>query len=152
MINTFAWESAIVALAIGIGVAAYFDDRPTYSDLETTVLQEPFLDGQSLLYRWNGKVLRNCKGAMRREIRQGGEIFHLPDRNFTWIPSEEWVLGERQNFIVGVGLGDFRGRLGAGPATYHVTQVSHCNRIQSWFGRTIEEEYPPVSFEIWDRP
>lgn len=152
MKRSLYWEFGILALIFTIGAVANFDDKPTFVDLETTVLQEPFLDGRSLLYRWNGRVLRNCTGALRREVRQGDETFYLPDRTFTWIPSAKWSGESRQNFVVAVSLGDFQGRLQSGPATYHVTQVSHCNRIQAWFGHTIEEEYPPIPFVISDRP
>ncbi|MEH6521239.1 hypothetical protein [Sulfitobacter sp.] len=149
MRRSFFWEVGIAFSILVIGVAANFDVRPTYKDLEATVLQEPFSDGRrALLYRWDGVVLRNCTGALRREVRQGGETFYLPDRTFTWIPSGRWSGEVRQNFVVAVGLGDFEGRLSNGLATYHVTQVSHCNRIQAWFGYAIEEAYPPVSFLI----
>jgi hypothetical protein len=148
MSRSIFWETGIALSMLAIGIVANFDERPTYKDLEATVLQEPFSNGRALLYRWNGVVLRNCSGALRREVRQGGETFYLPDRTFTWIPSDRWSGEVRQNVVVAVQLGDFRGRLSNGLATYHVTQVSHCNRVQAWFGTTIEEAYPPVSFLI----
>lgn len=151
MSRVIFWEATICALVFAVGLVAYFDDRPTYEGLETTVLAEPFLKGGALVYRWNGTVTRNCTGSFRREVRQGDDVFYLPDRTFTWIPADVWSGEARQNFLVAVRLGDFEGRLKQGSASYHVTQISHCNRVQAWFGRSIQEFYPPVIFTIAGR-
>lgn len=147
-----SWEVVIVILIVIFGLFAKYDNRPTFVDLEQTVLQEPFLDGRALLYRLNITILRNCTGALRREVRQGDETLYLPDRTFTWLPDEDWFVGKPKEFVTAVSLVDFQGILKSGPATYHVTQISHCNRIQSWFGYTVEEEYPPIPFVISDIP
>lgn len=151
MNRSFFWEVAIVALVLVVGVVANFDDRPTYDGLQTNVVAEPYSDGGALVYRWSATVTRNCTGALRREVRQGDEVFYLPDRTFTWIPQDRWTGKSEQSFLVAVSLNDFEGRLMPGLASYHVTQVSHCNRIQAWFGHSIQEEYPPVVFTVSER-
>jgi hypothetical protein len=151
MSRSVSWEIAICALVLMVGVVANYDDRPTYEGLEATVVAEPFLDGGALVYRWSGTVTRNCTGALRREVRQGDEVFYLPERTFTWIPEDRWSGKSEQSFLVAVSLGDFEGRLVPGAASYHVTQVSHCNRIQAWLGHTIQEKYPPVMFTVSER-
>lgn len=150
MNRSIFWEIMICICMFVVTVVANFDDRPTYIGLETTVLAEPFSDGGVLVYRWNGTIIRNCTGSFRREIRQGDEVFYLPERTFTWIPAGDWSGEFKQNFVVAVRLGDFEGRLEDGPASYHVTQVSHCNRIQAWFGHSVQESYPPVVFMVSD--
>jgi hypothetical protein len=151
MNRSLAWEAGIAALFVAIGVAAYFDHRPTYRDLETTVLSEPYADGGALVYRWDGTVTRNCRGAFRREIRQGDNTFHLPDRPFTWIPPSKWNGAFDNDFIVTVPMRDVEGHMEAGVASYHVTQVGPCNQIQYFFGGPVEEEYPPVIFNVTKR-
>lgn len=156
MNRIFCWEFLIVVLTVVLGLFALHDDRPTYVDLETNVVQEPFVDGQSMLYRIKMIVTRNCTGSLRREIRQGSETFHLADKPFTWLPTDDWEqelsnsdgAGMALNFVIEVPTIGYRNTLATGLASYHVTQISQCNRIQVWFGHTITEHYPPVYFNI----
>jgi len=151
-LQSYFWEIVILLITLVIGVTATFDDRPTYSNMTSTVVQEPFVDGRAMVYKLELDIERNCTGVFRRHVEQSGEVFHLDDRPFTWIPSDEWEDNETHSlelsFNVRVNLDDFKGLLQVGPASYHVVQVSHCNRLQQLFGHTIQEAYPPVHFNI----
>lgn len=149
MNRSLKWEFWICIAFLLIGVVATFDDRPTLKNIKTTIITEPYAAGQEALgYRFSAEILRNCKGNLIRALHQNGEIYYLPTRHFSWIPEDEWTQLKAVSFIVPVDLGPLAHILEAGPASYHVTEQSSCNRLQAWFGRVIETKYPPVHFTV----
>ncbi len=148
MFRTVHWEVFIGLLFLVLGLAAYFDDRDTHRDVTNEVRTNPSSDHRALVYRWSGYVVRNCRGHRRREIRQAGEVYHLNDHSFPWIPENEWRPNELVEFTVAVPLRDIWHALKEGPATYHVTEIAVCNQIQDFFGGRVESEYPSVEFNI----
>lgn len=139
----------LVVLAFVVyGAWLYFDHSPTYEGLETEVLREPFDNGSAMVYSWTGDVIRNCKGTLRRQVRQGTRVFYISERSFSQIPSADWDGRSEQDFVVTVSIAGSRGILTAGPASYHVTSRAYCNKIQELFGNPVEEVYPPVHFII----
>lgn len=148
MVKTVHWEIYIVLMFLVFGCFAYFDDRPTHRDIRSEVLAEPFADGDAMIYRWSGYVTRNCQGHLRRELRQGGEVYHLNARPFPWIPTDQWKPDALVEHIVSVPLRDLMSTLEDGQVSYHVTEVAICNQIQALFGKPVESEYPVVAFNI----
>lgn len=143
------WELLLLSVMVAIGAVAYNDDRPTYSGLETEVLAEPFVDGHSVIYRWTGKIERNCRGYRKRFLVQGDERFHLNSSVYGWLPKEDWHKGMRLSFEVSVpDVNNYYRSLKEGEAEYHVISMSQCNQIQALFGVWVEEAYPPIVFNV----
>lgn len=149
--RVFHWEVVILALIALVGYFAAIDDRPTYKDLTTTILRQPYVDGGALVYRWKGTVTRNCRGLIRREIRQNGQPYWLPSGSYSFLPSDEWHGFSDQDFIVHVPIDSLIDELKAGPASYHVTLEGFCNQIQYLLGIPVEEKSPPIEFIITKR-
>lgn len=113
----------------------------TSENITSRVIAEPFLDGDSLVYRWSGDVVRSCPMDLRRSIVDSeGVVTNLVSREMGKMPAR--ALGPSSYEIsVLVPL-----RISEGLATYLVVEVPRCSWMQRLFPIAIE--YPPVQFLV----
>jgi hypothetical protein len=113
----------------------------TAMNIEVRVIQQPFIDGDSLVYRWEGDLVRSCEiTILRRFIDSDGVETRLVSASFP--PSS--ISGQgRVAYEVSI---DVPRQIATGPAIYQATEVPRCTLLQRWFPVAID--YPPVEFTV----
>lgn len=133
-------SAAIVSLSWFIWPAFNYD-KGTSENIEIEVLAEPFTDGDKLVYRWSGDVVRSCGLSLRRTIVDSdGVVTNLVALTFEPLPAAR--LGPASYEVeLQVPL-----RIAEGEAIYQAVEVPRCNWMQRVF--PVEVPYPPVNFIV----
>lgn len=119
--------------------------RGTAHDMSVELVQQPFIEGEQLVYRWTGTIDRSCPVTIRRiVIDSEGVVTTLLARNFPAQPLD--MLG-KHSYEIRV---DVPARIAEGPAIYQATEVPACDWLQRWFPVAIP--YPPVDFVVTRHP
>lgn len=113
----------------------------TSENMTVEVVAEPFIEGDSLVYRWSGDVVRSCPIELHRSIVDADSVVtNLTHRDLGRLPSRS--LGHvSYEARVPVPF-----RIVEGPAQYLVVEVPRCNWMQRLFPIAID--YPPVEFTV----
>ena len=136
--------TAVLALGLGswwLAIPALNYNKGTSEGVTVEIVAQPFLDGNDLVYRWSGEVVRSCSVEIRREfVDSENVVTRLTSRTFG--PQTPDGLGQATYEVsVPVPL-----QIADGPATYRATEVPKCNWMQRLFPVAIE--YPPVEFIV----
>lgn len=106
-----------------------------------TVLAQPFGDGPTLIYMWDGDIQRSCDVEIRRTIVDSQNVVTvLTARHYDAVPLDQ--LG-RQSVEITVPVPRL---IAPGPAVYQVVEVPKCNWMQRV--RPVGIPYPPVLFDV----
>ncbi len=139
--------SANTAIA-GAFLAAWWVAYPVFTfpygtseNVEVDVIQQPFLEGENLVYRWTGDIVRSCEVHLSRAIIDSENVVtNLTSKQFAAMPRS--ALGH-QSYEVTVPVPV---RIAPGPAVYQAIETPSCTWLQRLFPRAIK--YPPVHFIV----
>ncbi|MEM7295813.1 MAG: hypothetical protein AAF330_04180 [Pseudomonadota bacterium] len=144
-------KTTLIALVLvgwaGLGLLwpALTYGQSTSRDVTVTVVAEPFIGSDVLVYRWKGEVYRSCPIGLRRQIIDSqGVVTTLVALEFGALPPDE--LGEL-DYEIRVTMPE---HVAEGPAIYQATEVPKCSWMQERWTRG--HPYPPVEFVITRAP
>lgn len=120
---------------------AYNYTRGTADNVTVSIVAEPFLGADALVYRWTGNLVRSCPVDVRRKITDSeGVVTNLVAVSFDPVPKSS--LGKQSyEIIIPVPV-----RISEGPAIYQAVEVPQCSWLQRLF--PFEVPYPPVNFTV----
>lgn len=113
----------------------------TSRDVVVEVVQEPFVEGDNLVYRWTGDIVAGCEIDLRRSIVDSESVVtNLTVRTMGALPRDQLGVS---TFEIAVPVPI---RIAEGKALYRVTEVPKC----SWLQRLIPVSipYPDVEFVV----
>ena len=130
---------ALFAIWVGYPLANY--NYGTSVDVSGTVLQQPFIDGDELVYRWSGNIVRSCDVTLQRRIIDSDQVVtRLTSRNLVALPASS--LGPAQ-FDIRVTVPV---QIAEGEAVYEVVEIPRCNWMQRMV--PVAVPYPPITFTV----
>lgn len=113
----------------------------TSENITVTVLKEPFLNGDQLVYEWRGDVVRRCPVDIRRSITDSeGVVTNLVESTFNK-PTVSILGPQTYQSTINVPA-----RIPEGPAIYRAVEVPRCSILQRI--RPVEVPYPEVHFTV----
>lgn len=115
--------------------------RGTAENVTGTVLAQPFGDGPTLIYLWEGDIQRSCDIEIRRTIVDSQNVVTI----LTALQYDAVALDQlgRQSEEIIVPVPRL---IAPGPAVYQVVEVPKCNWMQRL--RPVGIPYPPVFFDV----
>lgn len=115
-------------------IATYHEG--TAINVESTVLREPFHDGDDLVYDWSGEIIRSCPIQIKRYFVDSKNV--ITSLTTITLPADD--LGRKSvERRLPVPL-----RMAEGPAQYHAVEYPQCSLLQRLFRPSVA--YPVVEF------
>ena len=113
----------------------------TSKNITVTVVAEPFLNADTLVYRWNGDIVRSCENEVRRSIVDSNSVVtRLTPKSLGKLPRSK--LG-RASYEISVAVPV---TIAVGKAQYIAVEVPRCSWLQRVF--PVEIPYPVVDFTV----
>jgi hypothetical protein len=139
--NFVAGCSAAFIVAVWLAYPALNYRHGTSENMTVEVVAEPFGEGDNLVYRWSGDLVRSCDVTLRRVIIDADNVItNLTPRAMAKVPLGALGYAEYE-MTIPVPL-----RIAEGPAVYQAIEIPACSWLQRLF--PVAVPYPPVEFTV----